>query len=81
MSLCHAIVWSVWEDRQGILWVGTDGGLDRIDRSRGEITHFLPDPEDPDSLAHPGVRVVYEGPSGTMNRSVMRHSARTANAW
>ncbi|WP_375559524.1 two-component regulator propeller domain-containing protein [Bernardetia sp. OM2101] len=50
-SLPHRNIWSVLKDREGIVWVGTDEGLSRIDRtgvipnyyhiSRGENTYDL----------------------------------------
>jgi len=41
-SLLHNRVNALAEDDStGRIWVGTDGGLNRIDPSTGEITHFL----------------------------------------
>lgn len=35
---------SVCSDRQGILWIGTEAGLNRINRSNNTYTHFLHSP-------------------------------------
>jgi signal transduction histidine kinase/ligand-binding sensor domain-containing protein len=53
-SLIDPLVTSIYEDRNGILWIGSMGGLNRIDRSSGkntasprtgnEILAFLEDP-------------------------------------
>ena len=39
-SLPHRNVWSAIKDRQGIIWVGTDEGLSRIDRT-GVISKYF----------------------------------------
>ena len=66
-SLAHNFVWSILEDRNGVLWVGTDGGgLSRLDRSQRSFTHFMNDPDDPGSLAHDRVRVVFEDRDGVL---------------
>ncbi|MCZ6778903.1 MAG: response regulator, partial [Acidobacteria bacterium] len=36
-------IFSIYEDRQGTLWIGTEGGLNRFDRETEQFTHFLPD--------------------------------------
>src|ERR1700730_14570943 len=37
-SLVNALVTSIYEDHNGILWIGSMGGLNRIDRRTGENT-------------------------------------------
>jgi signal transduction histidine kinase/ligand-binding sensor domain-containing protein len=37
-SLANTLVTSIYEDRQGILWIGSMGGLNRIDRRTGKNT-------------------------------------------
>jgi PAS domain S-box-containing protein len=37
-SLVNPLVTSIYEDRNGILWIGSMGGLNRIDRRRGKNT-------------------------------------------
>ncbi|MFQ5569295.1 MAG: two-component regulator propeller domain-containing protein [Rhodothermales bacterium] len=40
-SLSHAKVKSIFEDRSGVLWIGTlGGGLNRLDRKTNRITHI-----------------------------------------
>ncbi len=38
---------SLWEDRQGTLWVGSWNGLLRFDRATGTFSRHLPDPQAP----------------------------------
>ncbi|WP_420455054.1 sensor histidine kinase [Rubrivirga sp.] len=52
-------------DRQGILWVGTYGGLDRFDRARGTAVR-LRHTDDPTSLASNDVRAVLASRDGTL---------------
>ncbi len=34
----------IFKDRDGILWVGTDFGLGKLDRERGKFTYYTPEP-------------------------------------
>jgi signal transduction histidine kinase/ligand-binding sensor domain-containing protein len=63
-SLTHDSVWAVLEDRQGQLWVGSLGGLQRFDPRRERFTTFsLP----PDKAGQqPAVRTLFEDVDGTL---------------
>jgi len=70
-SLSHNVVSSIYEDRSGVLWIGTVSGLNRFDprSSQGDteqFTHYQPDPNDPHSLSHRVVSSIYEDQSGTL---------------
>ncbi|MBP1693362.1 MAG: signal transduction histidine kinase, partial [Chloroflexi bacterium] len=39
-SLIDNAVWSIYEDQRGMLWVGTQSGLDRLDRFSDTFIHF-----------------------------------------
>lgn len=66
-SLSHSYVTSVYEDRFGVLWVGTsDGGLNRFDRKSGMFTAFKHNLADPQSLSHNAIRPLYEDRAGTL---------------
>lgn len=42
----------IYQDRQGILWIGTwGGGINILDLEKKKFRHFLHDPDDPNSLA------------------------------
>ncbi len=64
-SLSDDEVSSLLLDRQGILWVGTYGGLDRFDRARGTAVR-LRRTDDPTSLSSNDVRAVLVGRDGTL---------------
>ncbi len=52
-SPSHRRVFVVYEppSEPGILWIGTEAGLDRWDRTTGQYTHYRHRPDDPQSLA------------------------------
>jgi len=51
----------VYEDRQGILWLGTlNGGLNRFDPKTGRFRHYVNDPQDPSSLSSNRVKCILE---------------------
>jgi signal transduction histidine kinase/ligand-binding sensor domain-containing protein len=61
------VIWSIWEGRDGVLWIGTfGGGLNRFDRQNGEWTQYRHDPSDPASLSHDVVRAVRQDRQGML---------------
>jgi len=60
-SLSSNHIWSIFEDRSGILWVGTnDEGLNRFDRNTGQITHYKHKSGNPFSLKSNFIRYIYQ---------------------
>jgi signal transduction histidine kinase/ligand-binding sensor domain-containing protein len=58
---------AIFQDRHGILWIGTNsGGLNRLDRSSGNVTVYQHDPNDPTSLSSGEVDAIYEDQAGTL---------------
>jgi PAS domain S-box-containing protein len=66
-SLGSAFVSSIYEDRSGVLWIGTyDGGLHRYNRERESFTRYQHDANDPESLSDDRVYPIYEDRSGML---------------
>lgn len=66
-SLSQSYVTSIYEDRTGMLWVGTsEGGLNRFDPKTQGFTWFKHDPGDRRSLSHDSVRPIYEDRAGNL---------------
>lgn len=65
-SLSNDIVWSVYEDHTGTLWVGTDHGLNRLDPGGESFTRYYHDPNDAHSLTHNIVYAIYEDRQGEL---------------
>ncbi|MCP4214132.1 MAG: hypothetical protein GY765_05725, partial [bacterium] len=53
-SLSHDFVTSVIEDKNGDIWVGTDNGLNRLDKKTGRFTRFMSGPSHGQGGPSPG---------------------------
>lgn len=65
-SLSDNFIWSIYEDKAGTLWIGTNKGLHRLDVQRKVFENYLNAPDDPNSLSHNIVRSIYEDRSGVL---------------
>jgi PAS domain S-box-containing protein len=66
-SLSHDVVVSIFEDREGLLWVGTaGGGIDKLDLRPKGFALYQNEPGDPNSLASNDVRAIYEDRFGVL---------------
>jgi len=73
-SLSSNVIWTIYEDHQGVIWVGTglpwfkkdpeDGGLNRLNDD-GTFTRFMHDPNDPHTLINNKVAAIFEDSHGT----------------
>ncbi|MBC8123823.1 MAG: response regulator [Gemmatimonadaceae bacterium] len=67
MSLPHGHIRALYEDRAGLLWIGTyGGGLSRFNQKTGKFTHYKNDPTNPYSLSHNDVLSLYEDQAGML---------------
>ena len=53
-------------DRRGLIWIGTDRGLVRLDPGSGSLRRYRHDHLDPRSLSNDRVNTVLEGPYGAI---------------
>ncbi len=56
----------LYVDRQNRLLIGTMGGLDIFDKSSGTFTHYVHDPQNPNSLSNNNVTSVIQGKDGVI---------------
>lgn len=55
----------LFEDRSGILWVGTRrGGLNKVNRRHRKFRHITVDPDHPERLSHPVVNAILGDSAG-----------------
>ena len=66
-SLSGNIIRTLYEDRDGTLWVGTgNGGLNRFNRRTETFTPYRHDPNDASSLSHDDVRTITQTADGAL---------------
>ena len=70
-SLGNNIVRSIYEDRSGVLWIGTNGGLNKLipakePQSEAQFIHYIHQPNNPNSLSHNEVYAILEERSGLL---------------
>ena len=63
-GLSNQAVYSLLQDRQGFIWVGTQSGLDRFDGYR--FAHYDRRPGDPNSLADNFINCLHEDRAGAI---------------
>ena len=65
-SLSTDNVWHVHEGQQGMLWIGTMGGVNKFERETKTFTHYQHVATDPKSLANDSVSAIHEDRTGTL---------------
>ncbi len=65
-SLSHNLILALAEDGKGNLWIGTYGGLNRLNRADAAqgFVRYLHDENDPDSISHDLVRAIHTDAAG-----------------
>ncbi|HSI74889.1 MAG TPA: two-component regulator propeller domain-containing protein [Lunatimonas sp.] len=56
----------IMEDREGMVWIGTNKGLSRLNPDTGTFTQYSHNPRDSSSLSHNNVTSIYEDSKGTL---------------
>jgi signal transduction histidine kinase/ligand-binding sensor domain-containing protein/CheY-like chemotaxis protein len=65
-SLAHNTTWSVFQDRDGILWVSTFGGLSRFDPATEQFTNYRHDPNNPNSVGYNTLSQIKQDAAGML---------------
>jgi signal transduction histidine kinase/ligand-binding sensor domain-containing protein len=65
-SLSNNLVAALCEDRQGLLWIGTEQGLTRLDPVSNAIKVYRSDAARPESLSDNSVQTILEDKQGTL---------------
>lgn len=63
-SISDSRVMVILEDRSGLMWIGTYGGLDLLDRENNIFEHFKHSPEDTASISNERILSIYESEKG-----------------
>ena len=64
-TITNFMLQAILEDRRGRIWIGTEGGLNRFDKSvEGHFTRFRADPDDPTALLDDWVSAIIEDSDG-----------------
>jgi len=66
LSISDDRIWSIFEDRSGILWVGTNSGLNKLDVQKKQFRHYSYDPVNPGSLSDGDVSSILVDNSGNL---------------
>jgi signal transduction histidine kinase/CheY-like chemotaxis protein/AraC-like DNA-binding protein/streptogramin lyase len=64
--LSYNNVMSVYQDRKGDIWVGTEYGLNRFDQKERTFERYFTNSDDPGSLSHSTVKAITEDLSGNL---------------
>lgn len=65
-SISHNFIWSIFEDRTGIIWLGTDLGVNKLNPDASKFIHYRSDPFDPGSLSNNEVTAIFRDHIGTL---------------
>jgi diguanylate cyclase (GGDEF)-like protein len=58
------LIYRIYEDRQGTIWLGTREGLNRFDPQTNDFTIFKTDPQNPESIPNKRIWAMYEDRQG-----------------
>ncbi len=66
MSLSHDQVNVIYEDRAGVIWIGTLNGLNKFDRESNRFIRYHHNPLKPNSLSYNEIGAIFEDRSGVL---------------
>ncbi len=65
-SLVSNVVLSVFDDRNGTLWIGTNSGISRLDKQGSRFRLFQKDPSEPNGLSSNNIQTLYKEIKGLL---------------
>lgn len=65
-SISSNVIWDIFEDKKGDLWIATDTGLNRLNRDQGRFTRYIHDNNNPNSICSNLTRSITEDPQGNL---------------
>ncbi len=65
-SLSDDKIFSIYRDRSGKLWIGTQNGLDQLDEKSGKFIHYRNNQGDPNSISSSWVWSIFEDSHGNL---------------
>ena len=65
-KLSDNMIYSIVRDKSGIMWIATNNGLNSYDPETEIMKNYFHNPEDPYSLCHNNVRILYCDTSGNL---------------
>ncbi|MES2824634.1 MAG: two-component regulator propeller domain-containing protein [Pseudomonadota bacterium] len=70
------LIYDVLVDQQGMVWIGIEEGVVRIEWATKKLTFFIPDPNNPRSTADNGIKTIAQDQKGDMwfgsNKGIFR---------
>ncbi|MHA1988905.1 MAG: two-component regulator propeller domain-containing protein, partial [Promethearchaeota archaeon] len=54
-TLSNDFIWDIYKDRSGVIWVGANGGLNKIDPGRVPFVHYKSIADKKDGLNSKGI--------------------------
>ena len=66
-SISDNFIWTLYEDKTGEIWIGTNnGGLNKLDRENERFIQYRYDVNNPYSISNNNIRAIFEDYSGTL---------------
>jgi len=65
-SIAHNALRKIFIDSDGVMWIGTEGGLSRYNQDKENFTNYYHNPKNPNSLSNDRVREVKEDKNGNL---------------
>jgi two-component system sensor histidine kinase ChiS len=66
-SISDNFIWTLFEDKTGEIWIGTNsGGLNKLDRENERFIQYQYDPNNPHSISNNNIRTIFEDNDGLL---------------